>query len=681
MDSYAICKGDTKLASAQIFYNKCKIILGTNFCFNHKAIRQFLWWGLIFISYIAAFSQRNIADSNTEPTTDTLTSFYQSELFDFPNVNRIPIYYNRDELSLIESLYSQGKQEECYEKLKFYVKHFGVGNFVSNLPILWKLAQLSEKYGPSGEAVLLYKLIIKHHRQGINVNKLNDNYERLETNKKENYVPLDYYYELVNYRKEIDTLRPPRAVFLSMGDNINSPEEDYGPTISHTDKIFLFTSKRNKHTDMPYNEDIFYSIKTDSSWSKATEFFTINTNYNEGSACLSPDGKFLFFSRCNAPGSFGNCDLYVADLDERKEWVNIRNLGPNVNSSGWDSHPSVNHGGDTLYFSSNRLEGFGMADIYFSVKDKDGNWGKAQNVGPIINTVKSEVSPFYHHKYNVLYFSSDGHPLNFGNFDIYKSYRKNNRWEEPLNIGPLVNGEGSEYYFTIDMLSSNLYYARSSIEDIKNLDLFSFPLPMEAHPEAMVRVTGTIRNGGQKELKGIVSIIDLDRGVEVAPKFIMKDGKYDFSLINKRNYLITIQGDDFYRIEDIFFLEDGREVDYETESIQSMISLKSIEFESSRSDVLPSMYQDLDKIGNFLVDHPAEKLQIFGHADSAGKESENVVLSERRAGSIKDYLVKKFKLNSARISCTGYGSSKPVAIGNDVETRHQNRRVEFALRH
>ncbi|NJN28909.1 MAG: hypothetical protein HC819_24560, partial [Cyclobacteriaceae bacterium] len=60
------------------------------------------------------------------------------------------------------------------------------------------------------------------------------------------------------------------------------------------------------------------------------------------------------------------------------------------------------------------------------------------------------MSPFFHHKFNVLYFSSNGHPLNFGEFDIYKSHLVNGHWREPKSIGPLVNGKGEEFYFTID---------------------------------------------------------------------------------------------------------------------------------------------------------------------------------------------------------------------------------------
>ena len=650
------------IRSVSSFYAKCTLI------------------GILCMSHGLIFSQnKKLKKQSTIHLTDSITRYSQSDIFAFPNVNHVRDYHNAPLLKQMKQLETAGQSGELYQSLRRYVGNFGIENFAANVPMLWKLAQLSEKYGQPGEAYLLYKLALKHHQQGININNLYKKYDSIETDKKEYYVPLQHYYELVNYRKEINTLRPPQSVLTPMGEHINSSKEDYGPAIGNVDYVFLFTSKRNEESDRAYNEDIFFSIKVDGGWSPAKAFDKINTPYNEGSACLSADGKFLFFSRCNAPGTLGNCDLYMARLNKDSVWSDVKNLGPNVNSSGWDSHPSVSHSGDTLFFASNRIGGFGLSDIYFSVKDRSGNWGKAQNAGPVINTVKSEVSPFYHHRFNVLYFSSDGQPLNFGDFDIYKSYRQHGSWGEPQNIGPLVNGAGSEYYFTMDSKSHDLYYARSSEDDLKNLDLFSFPVPMEAHPEAVAKLKGVVRDKNGQSAKGIISVVDLDKGVEVAPKFIRPDGSYDFNLINKRNYLLIIQGDDFFRIEELFYMEGEREMNHVVEPIESRIAFKSVEFENGKADILETMHSDLAKLGNFLTDHPDEKIRISGHTDSSGNEDLNLQLSQARADAIKAYLIATYKISADRIEAIGFGSAKPIVEETNEENRRLNRRVEFEL--
>ncbi|MBS1490151.1 MAG: OmpA family protein [Bacteroidetes bacterium] len=645
--------------------------------FNVRVLKMgllLLGCSLSLLAQEKKFKKENIIQLN-----DSLTAYSQSHLFDFPNVNRIRFYHHAGQLKEIKQLEATGNEAKMYVALRNYVSQFAIENFTKNVPMIWRLAHLSEKFGPKGEAVLLYKLVLKHHRQGIDLTKLYREYDSVETDKKKYYVPLHDYYELVNYRKEIDTLRPPQSVLTPMGNAINSEKEDYGPAIGNVDHLLLFTSKRNHHRLRAYNEDIFYSLKKDGEWSVAEGFKTINTEYNEGSACLSLDGKSLYFSRCNAPGTLGNCDLYVATLNKDSVWSDVKNLGLKVNSADWDSHPSVSHGGDTLFFASNRTGGFGQTDIYYCIKDAQGNWGQAKNIGPIINTTKSEVSPFFHHKFNVLYFSSDGHPLNFGNFDIYKSYQLKNGWSEPQNIGPLVNGAGSEYYFTIDSKSRDIYYARSTPDQIKNLDLYSFPVPMEAHPEAVVQLSGKVKDKKGNAARGIVAIVDLSQGVEVTPKYLREDGSYDFQLINKRNYLLIVQGDNFFRIEELFYLEGNREINTVVEDIETKIAFQSLEFENGKADILIGMRSDLAKLGNFLIDHPHETLKISGHTDSAGDEKNNLQLSQDRADAIKVYLVNEYKIDTKRIEAVGYGSSKPLVEEKTEEDKQLNRRVEFEI--
>ena len=640
-------------------------------------------FSLIAASSVQGQRKKNkFKSGSTFELNDSLTTYSQSDIFIFPNINRITFYNQENALARLQRLEQSLAEQDLYKELKAYVTNFAIENFSANTPMIWKLAKLSEKHGPPGESILLYKLVLKHYRKNTDIRKVRQEFDSITINKKDNYVPLQQYYELVAFRKEIDTLRPPQGVLMKMGEWVNSDKADYGPTIGNLDFLLLFTSKRNSvlSIERTYNEDLFFTKKEDDQWMEAQPFKTINTRYNEGSACLSKDGKNLYFARCNSPDSYGNCDIFEATLTADSTWGLVKNLGKNINGIAWDSHPSLSHSGDTLFFASDRLGGFGLSDIYYSVKDDKGNWQKALNLGPIVNTRGNEVSPFFHHRYNVLYFSSDGQPLTFGDFDIYKSYRQLVNWGEPKNIGPLVNGQGSEYYFTIDSESNQLFYARSDESDIENLDLHTFPVPMEAQPTAVVRLEGSLVNAQTKKpFTGIVSVIDMDKGVEVAPKYLRDDGSFDFDLINKRNYLLIIQGEDFFRIEELFFMDGDTEMHRETDPIESKIAFSSLEFENGKADILPAMHADLDKLANFLIDHPDFSLNISGHTDSQGSEDSNLRLSQARADAIKAYLMYQFKIDPDRITATGYGSSIPLVEERSDNDRKLNRRVEFDI--
>lgn len=639
---------------------------------------------LALFSTAAMTQEKKVRRSGGQVTlSDTLDTYSQSAFFNFPNVNQIPYYRKDKELKKIQLLNEKKDWEKLYPLLKEYVSNFGIMNFYRDTYWIWRLAKLTEVYGNYSEAKLLYKLVLKHHRDDIDIRSIELYYDSLTTNDQDYYVPLEYYYELVDYRREVDTLRPPRSVLLNMGNLVNSDYSDYAPTLSANDDVMIFTSKRNSHfrgVDPVHDEDLFISRKNYDSWGKSDEFKDVNTQFNEGSATLSRDGKTLYFARCNSPDSYGDCDLFQATLGKDSTWQNIENLGIGVNSIAWDSHPSLSHSEDTLFFASDRIGGFGLSDIYYTIRNNDGSWSKAKNIGPIINTRGSEVSPFYHHVFHVLYFSSDGQILNFGEFDIYKSYFENNNYEEPKNIGPLVNGAGSEFYFTIDSQSEDLFYARSVENSMSNMDLYSFPLPMEAQPGANTLLTGSLVDEDTGEpFKGIVSIIDLDNGIEVAPKFLRPDGTFQFELINNNNYLIILQGEEFFRIEEIFYLDGEMEMNKTTEPISSRLKFASIEFEEGSAQLTTPMYGDLDKLADFLLDNPDFMLKISGHTDSDGREEFNLKLSQERADVIKEYLVYFGSVEEHRVIAKGYGSSKPIVKETSEENKRLNRRVEFEL--
>ncbi|MCC2546990.1 OmpA family protein [Hymenobacter sp. BT175] len=602
---------------------------------------------------------------------------------EFSNINRLAYYENKKELKAVQKAEKRRNWVAARNLLDAYVHKFGIENFYKDTPLLWRLAQLWERTGNEENAKAYYRLALKHTRKDIR--KIQLYYDSLEQKETDLYVPLKTYYDIVEYRKSIATFHPPKGVYTTMGDAINSTAPDYGPALDAEANMLIFSSKRKQRglLNTTADEDLYMSRKDGSiSWNDAVPMpKPINSQYNEGSACLSKDGRTLYFARCECPTCRGNCDLYVSNFKDGK-WTTPKSLGAGVNSAAWDSQPTLSPGEDTLYFASDRLGGFGMSDIWYTYKLKNGQWAKAENLGPVVNTRESEVSPYYHPLYHVLYFSSRGQLLNFGDFDIYKTYRVKGRWQEPRNIGPLVNGKGSEYYFTIDAESKNLYYARSEEKEMQNLDLYSFPLPMEAQPLATTHVEGTLLDSvDQKPMKGIVSIIDTDNGIEVASKYLRPDGSFDFDLIEGSHYVMLIQSNDFFSIEKKFALKGDTVMSLLTNSIDYRLPLifKNIEFDPGKANIRPSMQATLDRIAIFLVDHPTFKLSITGHTDSRGNPDENVKLSQDRAEAIRKYIEAKGKLKPNRIESMGLGSTQPLKPEVTEEDAGINRRVEFRL--
>ncbi|OGX82402.1 hypothetical protein BEN48_05405 [Hymenobacter glacialis] len=601
---------------------------------------------------------------------------------DFANINRYPFYENKKALRALAKAEKRRDYRTARTILEAYVAQFGPTNFARNTDMLWRLGQLLERDNQPAKATAYYRLALKHHRTDIR--KVQLYYDSLERKNQDLYVPLKTYYDLVEYRKNISTFRPPKGVYTSMGDAINSKMPDYGPALGGNDSMMLFSSKRKRRglTEVP-DEDLYISRREGISWTDAEPLpKPINSPNNEGSACLSKDGRTIYFARCECATCSGNCDLFTATKGKDGKWSTPKSLGPAVNSPAWDSQPTLSQNEDTLYFASDRLGGFGLSDIYFTHKLKNGQWSPAENAGPVVNTRESEVSPFYHPLYHVLYFSSRGQLLNFGDFDIYKTYRVRGHWQEPKNIGPLVNGKGSEYYFTIDRDSRNLYYARSEATDLNNLDLYSFPLPMEAQPLATTHVEGTLLDSvSSQPLKGIVSIMDLDNGIEVASKFIRPDGTFDFELMEGSRYAMLIQSTDFFSVEKQFVLKGDTVMALLTNSIDYKLPLifKNIEFQQGKSAILPGMHATLDRIAIFLVDHPTFRLSIGGHTDTSGDPDVNEQLSQNRAEEIRKYIERKGKIKPDRIESLGYGSSRPLKDELTDADARVNRRVEFRL--
>ena len=174
----------------------------------------------------------------------------------------------------------------------------------------------------------------------------------------------------------------------NLGSGVNSPDDEYLPTLTADGQTLIFT----RYNRPAMAEDFCQSRKRDGQWGKAVRMAEpLNSEENEGAGCISQDGRILYFTACGRKDGMGRCDLYIS---YRKEggWSQPQNLGPAVNTGGWESQPCLSIDGQTLYFVSDRKDGLGGMDIWRSTL-VEGQWSKPVNMGPGINTKGDEKSP------------------------------------------------------------------------------------------------------------------------------------------------------------------------------------------------------------------------------------------------------------------------------------------------
>ncbi|MCS7154088.1 MAG: OmpA family protein [Bacteroidia bacterium] len=572
--------------------------------------------------------------------------------------------------------------------LRSYVTKFSVHDFrdTTSLQFLWRWAQVREFLKDTLTSSYLYGLCLRNMRNAPS--EIRVAYRRLQERWRSEWVPLEYYRKIARLRQKIDTLAPPKGVLLSLGPHINSPHPDYAPYMHPSGQVLIFTSRRDQvltaaDPDQLRNEDLYFSQRdiVRGGFRPAEKFRDIiNSPYNEGSACLNSDGTLLIFARCDSPDGYGSCDLYESRYEEGR-WQTPRNLGPTINSSAWDSHPFL-VGDSLLFFASNRPGGFGQSDIYMSRLQPNGKWSPPQNLGPLINTNGDEVTPYYYEPYQTLYFSSTGQPVSYGGYDIYKSRWNGSFWEEPRNLGPLVNTDGDEYYFTIDGRGNKIYYARATKKDRRNFDLYSFELPMEARPDAITKLSGYLIDSlSGQPLVGVVIAIDLTEGTEITPVFANKYGYFEFRLVQNRQYQLMVLDTHLIRIPDTLTLIDDKNfsIFLTTAELQRPYILENLEFPTNSAEIPPESYGRLDYIANFLLKYPFVTLRVEGHTDAIGDPAYNRKLSQQRAENIRKYLLEVTGLPPDQIIAKGYGPDRPLLPNTTEENRARNRRVEFIL--
>lgn len=472
----------------------------------------------------------------------------------------------------------------------------------------------------------------------------------------------------------------------NMGPNINSENNEYLPTMTADRSELLITRQILFNDGRQPEEDFYMSVRTEDEWGNARKVFDVlNSENNEGAGCISPDGRFIYFTRCYVQDGLGSCDIYVSErLDDK--WGEPRNLGKNVNSPYWDAQPSIASDGRTLFFVSNREGGYGQSDIYYSYLQDNGEWTKAKNCGKVINTKGKELSPFIHPSNGRLYFASDYH-CGMGGMDIFYSVLDNGRFVSVENMGYPINTSADETSLVVSPLGDYAIYASEREGGYGGLDLYAFELYDKARPVAVTYMKGTVRDRETgKAVKARLQVRDLSTG-RIATESVSDsvNGHYLICLPIGKQYALAAQSPSYMFHSENFSLEGHNpeqafEKDLELVPIVvgNSVVLKNIFYATDSYELLESSFVELNTLVRLLEENPTLSIVVEGHTDNQGSEQYNMTLSEKRAGAVVDYLKEK-GIESARLQAKGYGFSRPLETNDTEEGRAKNRRTEIKI--
>jgi outer membrane protein OmpA-like peptidoglycan-associated protein/Tol biopolymer transport system component len=412
-----------------------------------------------------------------------------------------------------------------------------------------------------------------------------------------------------------------------------------------------------------------------------------NKNDNEGGASLSADNRYMFFTICRKEASEGlNCDIWYS-IFSKGIWSEIKNAGPLVNrKDSWDSQPSLSSDGKSLFFASSRPGGYGELDIWKSVRDKNGEWGEPQNLGPSINTKGSEKSPFFHSDGQTLYFSSDGQ-MGYGGYDIFFSkLDKENNWPTPKNIGYPINSENDDLGFFVSTDGKSGYFASNKLKGSGGWDIYSFPLYKEARPERVLFLKGALTDDNNKAITDGRVELKNTRTKEITTVDVDSiTGKYVAVVSFNDDHILTVKqpGKAFsseYLSTSDSSLNAPKTLNVEVQKIEvgKNYKLNNIYFETNSSVLNTQTIAIIEQLTEFLIENPTVNISIQGHTDNVGDANANLKLSQDRARMVYELLVKN-GISSNRLNSTGYGASKPISSNQTEKGRALNRRTEFTI--
>ena len=487
---------------------------------------------------------------------------------------------------------------------------------------------------------------------------------------------------------------------VNLGTNVNTRYVDTHPVISPDGRTLYFA--RQSH---PGNiggsrdpQDVWYSTLTsgkNKTWSLAKNLGgPINTTDDpNGIASVSANGQSAIL--INIYNRDGTLDPLGCSLSKRTRmgWTppvqqQIKDF-VNLDKEHVDFFLATS--GKALLMAVERPDGRGGQDLFvsFPVPDAPNSWTKPRNMGPNVNTDKSDFAPFLAADEKTLYFASEGRG-GYGKSDIFYTKRLDDtwtNWSPPRNLGPVVNSPDFDAYYTISAAGQDAYLvsSRNGIDNSK--DIFRISLAPAFQPEVVTLVTGRVLdvNTG-KPIRAIIHYENLLTGEEIGvTETDPIDGSYTIVLPTGVQY--------GYRAEAKGYIAENANLDVTAKdkyseqkqdlflvpfNVGQTVKLNNIFFQQSRYYLNTSSYPELTRLIRIMKDYPSVEIKINGHTDNQGDPALNLKLSQDRVNEVKKYL-SSHGVNGGRITTEGFGGTKPIASNDQEETRAKNRRVEFTI--
>ncbi|HPQ07879.1 MAG TPA: hypothetical protein PK995_01480 [Bacteroidia bacterium] len=478
---------------------------------------------------------------------------------------------------------------------------------------------------------------------------------------------INYYKNQSLFAKKM-VANPINVKLINMGDSINSPYPDYSPVLTADERMLIFTTRRpnvqcsEKTPDGQYFEDIVVSYKDDNDiWSKPVLLSeNVNTCGHEASINLTPDGQTLIVYKDDN----GNGDLYFTQWDG-KQWSSLQKFGSDINTEYWETHACLSNDGQTLYFVSDRPGGFGGRDIYRVVKLPNGQWSKALNLGPTINTPYDEDGVFMHPDGKTLFFASKGHQ-SMGGFDIFFSILDDEgKFTEPFNIGYPINTPDDDVFYVTSPDGKRAYYSSFKDGGYGDKDIYMITIP-ESQEKNVVLYKGQFIPAAGESLPDDISIVvtDKETGDIVGVYKPQKNGNFVFILKPGKEYNISYEanGEKFYEDEifadkDATYKEIQKGLELEPIKMLGKVAVKKKEYKTSIT----------------VLDHPKTKNPVstatIAITDNKGN-TKNFTLKESDKGAINDIPLLPETKYTITVTSNGITQIQEIQTGKEDQAKN-----------